>query len=121
MKEAVTTTVIINSGGETEAVLELVKKAAIDAFDAHAINGVVDVNAESTEDRRGKYHFYVVFARICDLKPAVHYCNSIDYKDGDNLLKIKVHAKVVDRKNADDNGISKKIVEEIFIKIQGSG
>ena len=119
MKEAVTTTVIINSGGETEAVLKLVKNVGKGVFDAYAINGVIDVNAELSKARKGGYHFYVAFARICELKSAFHYCKSIDYKDGDNLLTIKVHAKIVDGDNPDDKSIAKKIVEEMIEKIQG--
>lgn len=120
MKEVVTKTVMFNSGSETGTVSKLVEKAVRSVFDAHKVDGVVDINVESKEAHKSGFRLYVFFSRIDgrQQRPKCHDCDTVDYKDGENLLTIKVHANVADMTNPDNKKIAKTIVDEIIDAIQ---
>ena len=120
MKEVVTKTIMVNSGGETGAVSKVVEKAVRSVFDAYDIDGVVDVNVEPKEAHKSGFRLYVFFSRIerRRQRPKCHHCDTVDYKDGENLLAIKVHANVADKTNPDNKEIAKTIVDGIIDAIQ---
>lgn len=120
MKEVVTKTIMVNSGGETGTVSKLVEKAVRSVFDAHKVDGVVDINVEPKEAHKSGFRLYVFFSRIerHRRRPKCHDCDTVDYKDGENLLTIKVHANVADMTNPDNKEIAKTIVDEIIDAIQ---
>ena len=99
MKEVVTKTVMFNSGSETGTVSKLVEKAVRSVFDAHKVDGVAHIDGRQQT-------------------PKCHDCDTVDYKEGEYLLTIKVHANVADMTNPDNKKIAKTIVDEIIDAIQ---